>query len=72
MIAPEGEQQLAENISDALPEAYVLRKDLIRQRVSSHEGLSPLSDYLISFDSYVHAGVCVGSRSHRHDADSLE
>ncbi len=27
-------------------------------------------DYLISTDSYVHVGVCVGNRSHRHDADS--
>jgi hypothetical protein len=27
-------------------------------------------DYLINTDSYVHVGVCVGNRSHRHDADS--
>ncbi len=27
-------------------------------------------DYLVSTNSYVHVGVCVGNRSHRHDADS--
>jgi hypothetical protein len=27
-------------------------------------------DYLINTDSYVHVGVCVGNRSHRHDTDS--
>ncbi len=31
-----------------------------------------LCDYLISTDSYVYAGVCVGGRSHRHDANSLK
>jgi hypothetical protein len=31
-----------------------------------------LCDYLISTDSYVHAGVCVSGRSHQHDADSLK
>ncbi len=31
-----------------------------------------LCDYLIRTDSYVYAGVCVDSRSHRHDADSLK
>jgi hypothetical protein len=27
-------------------------------------------DYLISTDSYIHLRMCVGNRSHRHDADS--
>jgi hypothetical protein len=31
-----------------------------------------LCDYLISTDSYVCAGVCVGGMSHRHDIDSLK
>ncbi len=31
-----------------------------------------LCDYCISTDSYVYAGVCVGGRSRRHDADSLK
>jgi hypothetical protein len=29
-----------------------------------------ICDYLINTDSYVHVGLCVGNRSHRHDADS--
>ncbi len=31
-----------------------------------------LCDYLISTDFYIYAGVCVGGRSHRHNADSLK
>jgi hypothetical protein len=30
-----------------------------------------LCDYLISTDSYVYAGVCVGGRSHQHNSNSL-
>ncbi len=30
-----------------------------------------LCDYLISTDSYIHVGLCVGGRSHQHDIDSL-